>query len=50
DGSPYGSYGANHIEFQSDAYRTIMNMAVDFAWYNNSTDEQIISEKLQKFL
>jgi endo-1,4-beta-D-glucanase Y len=49
NGAPYANFGANHAEFQFDAYRCIMNMAVDYAWYKKTDNEKVLSKRLHTF-
>jgi endo-1,4-beta-D-glucanase Y len=49
NGAPYANFGANHAEAQFDSYRCIMNMAVDYAWYNKSDNEKVLSKRRQSF-
>lgn len=49
NGAPYANFGANHAEFQFDAYRCIMNMAVDYAWYKKDDIEKTLSKRLHAF-
>ncbi|MDX2189482.1 MAG: glycosyl hydrolase family 8 [Bacteroidota bacterium] len=47
NGSPQNQGG--HGDFRFDAWRCIMNMAVDFAWYKKTSSELLLSKKIQKF-
>jgi endo-1,4-beta-D-glucanase Y len=49
NGTPNANFGANHAEFQFDAFRCIMNMAFDYAWYKKSDNEKVLSKKLHAF-
>jgi endo-1,4-beta-D-glucanase Y len=49
NGTPYANFGADHADSQFDAYRCIMNMAVDYAWYNKSDNEKVLAKRLHTF-
>jgi endo-1,4-beta-D-glucanase Y len=38
-----------HESFRFDAFRCIMNMAVDYSWYKKSDDERILAKRIQSF-
>ncbi len=46
DGTPTGG---NHADFRFDAWRCVMNMAVDYAWFKGSEDEVILINRLHNF-
>lgn len=35
DGTPYDPWGGGHADFQYDAWRVAMNIAVDYVWFAN---------------
>jgi endo-1,4-beta-D-glucanase Y len=47
NGQPENQGG--HGDFRFDAFRCIMNMAVDYAWYKKSDNEKILSKRIQSF-
>jgi endo-1,4-beta-D-glucanase Y len=54
NGAPNPNYNdpngpARHDQFQFDAYRCIMNMAFDYAWYKKSDNEKVLSKRLHTF-
>ncbi len=40
---------SGHADFRYDAFRCIMNMAVDYSWFQGSEDERKLVEKQHKF-
>lgn len=48
DGSP-NSGGSNHQDFRYDAWRVVMNMALDYVWYSESSTMKAQVEKYHAF-
>ena len=46
DGTPTGG---NHADFRFDAWRCIMNMAVDYAWFKADENEVALVNKIHNF-
>jgi oligosaccharide reducing-end xylanase len=50
DGTPWAApWNPHAAEFQSDAWRTAMNWAVDWAWWAKDPRERVLSDRLQAF-
>jgi endo-1,4-beta-D-glucanase Y len=49
NGQPEGNFGTEHADFRFDAFRCIMNIAVDYAWYKKSDTEKVLSKRIQSF-
>lgn len=47
NGSPKAGNGKE--DFRYDAWRCIMNMAVDYTWYKKTEDEKMLSKKIHSF-
>lgn len=47
DGTPV-DWG-NHADFRFDAWRTVVNWSVDYAWFAEDTRQQVLSDRLQSF-
>jgi oligosaccharide reducing-end xylanase len=48
DGTP-NTGGTNHDDFRFDAWRVVMNMAVDYAWFSSDARMQTQVEKYHAF-
>jgi oligosaccharide reducing-end xylanase len=44
-----GSAGDGHDQFKYDAWRVVMNMAVDYAWFSQNPSEKTQIEKYHAF-
>lgn len=50
DGSPYAaSWVADHDHFGFDAFRTVMNLAMDYNWYKQDHFQKAAGERLLRF-
>jgi len=49
DGSPFGIWGGTQYNFQFDAWRVAMNIAVDYEWFAKEKWEITQSDKLLNF-
>ncbi|WP_411990779.1 glycosyl hydrolase family 8 [Agarivorans sp. DSG3-1] len=49
DGRPHGEFQAHKVTFQYDAWRTVGNAAMDFAWWNNDPWQTTYVNSLQTF-
>ncbi|WP_458008562.1 glycosyl hydrolase family 8 [Flavobacterium sp. PL002] len=47
NGAPENQGG--HGDFRFDAWRCIMNIAVDYSWYKKNNNEKVIAQKIQTF-
>jgi len=48
-GVPVAGNGGNHNEFRFDAWRVVMNMAMDYAWFSRDERMRLQIEKYQRF-
>jgi oligosaccharide reducing-end xylanase len=48
-GTPVAGNGGNHDQFRFDAWRVVMNMAVDYAWFSRDERMRGQIEKYQRF-
>ncbi len=50
DGSPYGSkWNDDFVNFGYDAWRTVMNWSMDWAWWGKDEHQRQLSDRLQAF-
>ena len=50
DGSPWGSpWNPRSADFQVDAWRTVMNWSVDWAWWGKDARQPRLSDRVQTF-
>lgn len=50
DGSPYASrWNSQSVNFQFDAWRTVMNWSADWAWWAKDIRQRQLSDRLQAF-
>ena len=50
DGTPRTSFNPMSADFAYDSWRTASNWAVDYSWWHTSTEEPVLSNRIQKFL
>ncbi len=50
DGTPVMGFDGKPVPFMADAWRTVSNWSVDYAWWRKDPRETALSDRLQKFL
>ena len=50
DGSRMIGRSQQEVPFSYDSWRTASNWAVDYLWWHASSEEPVLSDRIQKFL
>jgi oligosaccharide reducing-end xylanase len=49
DGSPFDPWNGGHADFRFDAWRTVMNAAVDYDWFAKDPREVLLCDRILEF-
>ena len=50
DGTPRTSFNPMSANFSYDSWRTASNWSVDYSWWHKNAEENVLSDRIQKFL